>query len=339
MQTEQLKPLKVLVLTEGGSGIGFGHIVRCVSLCDAFEENGIIPEIIIHGDETVAGMLKGKTHSVRNWRQEKQWLSSLTDTDVVVIDSYLADRGVYEAISKSVRVPVYIDDNKRMDYPDGIVINGGINAERLNYPENDDVEYLLGCQYIPLRKAFRDVPAKEIRENVAAIMVTFGGDDVRNLTLKVLEMLIKEYPGLSRQIVIGNGCRNVERIEAVADNDTRLHYHPDAETMRNIMLASDIAISAAGQTLYELARVGVPAIAVAVAENQLNNVEGWKKEGFIEYAGWWEDGRMLDNIHKAIKRLEDKGRRKNMSKTGRSLVDGKGAKRIVDHLMNKGRLN
>jgi len=333
LPAEQLNSLKVLILTEGGTGIGFGHIVRCLSLCEAFEENGIIPEIIVHGDETVAELLKGKTHSVRNWREEKHWLSSLTDTDVVVIDSYLADRGVYEAISKSARVPVYIDDNKRMDYPDGIVINGGINAERLNYPEYDDVKYLLGCQYILLRKAFRDVPVKEIREKVTAVMVTFGGDDVRNLTPKVLELLIKAYPGISRQIVIGKGYRNADRIEAVADNNTRLHYYPDAEAMRNIMLASDIVISAAGQTLYELARVGVPAIAVAVADNQMNNVKGWQEAGFIEYAGWWEDGMLLDNVGSALKKLEDSDRRKKMFLTGRSLVDGKGSNRIVDYLV------
>jgi len=52
--------------------------------------------------------------------------------------------------------------------------------------------------------------------------------------------------------------------------------------MKRVMAASDMAISAAGQTLYELARIGVPTIATAVVKNQLNNVQGWEKWGLSE---------------------------------------------------------
>ena len=31
---------KVIILTEGGKKVGFGHITRCISLYQAFEEKG-----------------------------------------------------------------------------------------------------------------------------------------------------------------------------------------------------------------------------------------------------------------------------------------------------------
>ena len=37
--------MKVFILTEGGKDIGFGHITRCISLSEAFEEKGIYPEV------------------------------------------------------------------------------------------------------------------------------------------------------------------------------------------------------------------------------------------------------------------------------------------------------
>jgi len=40
--------LKAFIITEGSKNIGFGHITRCISLYQAFEERGIIPEFIIN---------------------------------------------------------------------------------------------------------------------------------------------------------------------------------------------------------------------------------------------------------------------------------------------------
>ena len=58
----------------------------------------------------------------------------------------------------------------------------------------------------------------------------------------------------------------------------------------------DLAVSAAGQTLYELAQMGVPTIAIQVADNQKDNIEGWLKAGFIHFAGEWDDAKLVENL-------------------------------------------
>jgi len=40
--------MKVFIITEGSKNIGFGHITRCISLYQVFEERGILPEFIIN---------------------------------------------------------------------------------------------------------------------------------------------------------------------------------------------------------------------------------------------------------------------------------------------------
>jgi spore coat polysaccharide biosynthesis predicted glycosyltransferase SpsG len=155
------------------------------------------------------------------------------------------------------------------------------------------------------------------------------------MTPRILELLVREYAGLSKQVVIGKGFRNTHLIEAAADSNTVLNYYPDDYAMRDIMLASDIAISAGGQTLYELARAGVPSVVVAVADNQMNNVGGWQEAGFIKYAGWWEDSMILDNVLNELGLCEDHDMRNKMSKAGSTLVDGAGAKRIVEYICSK----
>ena len=100
------------------------------------------------------------------------------------------------------------------------------------------------------------------------------------------------------------------------------------------MCAADAAISAGGQTLYELARVGVPAIAIRIAANQSNNLKGWHKAGFIEYAGSAGDNKLLYNIEKCLNKIKKQRIRENISRLGRSLVDGAGALRIADYILN-----
>ena len=328
--------MNALILTEGGLNIGFGHIMRCLSLCQAFEANGILPELVINGDASIDDVLKNRRHKRFNWLEQKERvLSSIKDSDIAIIDSYLADAGFYREISDSVRVAVYIDDNKRVDYPKGVIVNGSISAEMLHYPGRESITYLLGPQFIPLRKEFWNVPGKKIREKIESIMITFGGDDAGNITPSVLKLLTMQYPRVAKNVIIGRGYRNAEEIKMAADGRTELIYFPGAEGMKTVMLESDIAISAGGQTLYELARVGVPAISVIVADNQINNVQGWEKNGFVVNAGWYNAPDLPEKINDGFKLLEELSARERMSKAGRLLVDGNGAERVVEALVER----
>ena len=326
---------KVLILTEGGKNIGFGHITRCMSLYEAFEERGIIPEIIVCGDDSVTELLKGKDYQILDWINRRNELFELIDfSDVIVIDSYLADSSLYQRISTLAKMPVYMDDNKRLDYPKGIVVNGGILAEELGYPEKDGLIYLLGSRFSISRKTFWSDFRKEIKERIETIMFTFGGDDSRNMTPKMMKFLIENYQEVAKKVMIGRGFnnQNIEEIERLKDYKTELVFYPDAEKLKHVMAESDIAISAGGQTLYELARVGVPAIVIAVAENQLNNINGWQKIGCIEYAGWYNDKDLFGRIGDILKDLNYK-KRKAFSAIGRKIIEGKGEKRVVERVI------
>ena len=93
--------MKVLILTEGGRGIGFGHIKRCVSLYQAFAEKGIIPEIIVNGDETVESLLKGKNYQIFNWLKNTGIvLSIVKDADIVICDTFMkVHRTIVEGVT------------------------------------------------------------------------------------------------------------------------------------------------------------------------------------------------------------------------------------------------
>lgn len=325
---------KVIFLTEGGKNIGFGHITRCISLLQAFEEKGVISEFIVNGDDTVSDFLKEKKQ-VFDWLKDKQLPKPVKNAAIVIIDSYLADLKIYQRIAKSVKLAMYIDDNRRIDYPAGVVLNGALYAKELGYPERKGAIYLLGNQYTLLRKEFRGMQEKGIKSGIETILITFGGSDFNNMMPKILKLLTDNYPSLYKKAIVGKGCRNIDEIRMLEDKNIEVIYAPKTIEMRDLMQGADIAISAGGQTLSELAAAGVPTIGICVAKNQLNNIRDWEKAGFIEYAGSWEDGDLAKRLKECIENIRDANIRKDRSLKGQRVIDGNGCLRVRDFLLER----
>jgi spore coat polysaccharide biosynthesis predicted glycosyltransferase SpsG/RimJ/RimL family protein N-acetyltransferase len=325
--------MKLVILTEGGRDRGFGHITRCLSFYEGFRERDFKATLIVNGDNSVRDLIKGKRHRIFNWLKRRDELFEMIgEADVALVDSYLADRKLYEEVCGMVHCAVYFDDTQRLDYPEGIVINGAIGAEKRRYPKREGVTYLLGIDYTPLRKEFSKVPKRKIRKEVKTMMITFGGDD-RKITPRILKHLTKTFPGIRKEVVVGRGFKNIAEIEKLKNPLAVPVYFPDARGMKKAMLNADLAISGGGQTLYELARVGVPTIAIGLSDNQLPNIKGWQRAGFVHYGGWYREGGLLDRLKREVDRLLPYETRKERSKKGRATIDGKGVKRAIDRIV------
>ncbi|WP_405316423.1 GNAT family N-acetyltransferase [Methanobrevibacter sp.] len=324
--------MDVFILTEGGKNFGFGHVARCSSIYQAFKKRDISPKFIINGDNSVNSILNNIEFEIDTWLNN---ISFLNSSDIVIIDSYLANLEIYEKISKKVSLTVSLDDNKRLSYPQGIVVNGLINAENLSYPLNDSIKYLLGSMYTPLRADFWDVSKFKINDDINNILITMGGNDLRNLTPKVLELLNTNFPEVGKKVIIADSFDNIVEIEYLKDDSVDLIYSPNSKEMLNVMSSVDLAISASGQTLYELACIGVPTIAIGIIDNQKDNINNWQNEGFIEYAGCWNNKNLLGNILEKIELLKDKNIRYEKRLKGIQSIDGHGSLRIVKEILKE----
>ncbi|MFA6549593.1 MAG: UDP-2,4-diacetamido-2,4,6-trideoxy-beta-L-altropyranose hydrolase, partial [Candidatus Margulisiibacteriota bacterium] len=119
--------MKMVIITEGCGKAGFGHITRCLAIGQAFEERGVFPKYIVNGDRTILGLLKGKDSKIINWLKNRDRLIDLIDgADIALVDSYLATTGIYKMISQHSHLLVSYDDNNRLPYPAGVVVNGAL---------------------------------------------------------------------------------------------------------------------------------------------------------------------------------------------------------------------
>lgn len=325
--------MKVVILTEGSHATGYGHLTRCLSIYQAFKEKGTIPVYIAHCDDRGREILLGVHLLCFNWLVEVEKLYEIVDNaDLLIIDSYLATESVYIDLSSMVAKAAYFDDYQRIKYPKGVIINGTIGAENLDYGTNRHNELLLGVEYAPIRKEFWDIPPRNNRHNVQNVLITFGGYDKKGITFGVLEMMLQRIKEMNYTIVMGSELdRNwVDKYEKMTSIE--LLKALTAANMLEVMLKCDVAISAAGQTLYELARVGIPTIAVGVAQNQRNNVDGWIKNRFIHDAIWYDDPDCNKKIFASFTHALRKEYRDMVLQTIPALVDGQGARRIVSRI-------
>lgn len=319
--------MEVVILTEGGKDYGYGHVARCSSIYQAFKHYNISPKFIVNGDESVKSIVSNMDVEIMDW------LNNSFISEIVVIDSYLADLIFYNEISKNSSLSVYVDDNNRLNYPNGIVVNGTLDTSDMGYLERDDITYLVGNEFIPLRKDFWNIQKLKINDSIENILITMGGNDLRNLTPKILELLNDNFHNVNKKVIIADSFKNTREIELLKNDNVELIYSPNSDEIISAMGSVDLAISASGQTLYELACIGVPTVAIGIIDNQKNNIKNWIKQGFIEYAGCWNDDDLLNNILDRINYLQDKKIRMDKKLLGIQAVNGKGSLNIVKNIL------
>jgi UDP-2,4-diacetamido-2,4,6-trideoxy-beta-L-altropyranose hydrolase len=323
---------KVVILTEGGGNKGMGHISRCLSLSQAFELRGYFIQFIVNSPDSSISLLEESDYKILDWiSNDKIVLNEIINVEIVIIDSYSCPINFYNIIAKKCRKIINIDDNLRMEYEVGFIVNGVIGAEHIEYKKKPGVHYLLGSKYAFLRSTFWNVPVRKLNENVKSVLVTCGGNDINSLSLNIVKFLSKNFPNL-KILTILNDINNPDLVQL--NILSKVYYNLSADEIKQIMLEVDIAITAAGQTTYELCRLGTPYVAMITADNQIFSISNFYKAGVVQMAIKPSDPFFFDKLHNQLINLNDFSYRKTISKKMQYLIDGNGSLNIVSSVIN-----
>ena len=257
---------RVIIFTEGGDNIGFGHITRCSALYEEIESRDIEVLFVIFG-KNIDDLLKGKRYLNKDWKDREFLKFFLKEDDYIIIDSYLADIETYKFISESTKKCLYIDDNNRISYPKGIVLNPVLYDEVVYKTENI---VLQGKDYIILRKEFLETTTDTVEKNID-VLITLGGTDIRNLTPKLLQIIKRINSKLKIAVVIGKAFDNIEKIEKEKNDNIEFYYNLNALEMKEIILKSRNIICGCGQSINELLYLKANFFPIVIADNQEKN--------------------------------------------------------------------
>ena len=332
--------VRVAFRTGGGRRIGFGHVRRCLSLALALRNLGAQSLFLLDGDPEVFKLVAAAGHEttrIRIGHDVEDTVSQCRDSnlDAIVADSYSFSTSYFRGLGEAARVVVVLDDLADRELPVTLVVNGSAGAGQLRYRGSSETTYLLGPQYILLRQEFAEVPTRTIADRVGRVLITVGGSDPNNLTVRLMQWVARVLGSVNQDVVVGPLFENLAALQAEAETAaSSIALHRDPADMRGLMLAADLALCGGGQTTYELAATGTPAIAIRTAENQTVNLKGLVTAGSLVGGGDVRDSDLESKVtHELNSLADDASRRAVMSRQGRRLVDGQGAVRVARMLL------
>ena len=346
-------PSTLLIRADASVSIGTGHIMRMIALGQAWQAQGgevhfLCAEITPALEQRLAseGFHLSRIHatlgSPEDLSETMRLISETLQTDRqnarVVLDGYHFGSDYQLGIKATGFKLLVVDDYGHADfYHADWVLNQNISArEELYAKRSPDTKLLLGPKFAMLRKEFLDYKGwqREIAPVAKKILVTLGGSDPDNVTLKVIQALIDL--DLHAKVVIGGSnphlCEIENFIQGQNDSTALIEVIVNATNMPELMAWADIAVAAAGSTCWELAFMGLPSLFVILAENQVAIAKELESAGFGVCLGRGVDFDKGE-LQIALRRiLESAAQRHRASIAGRNLVDGMGCHRTVCQL-------
>jgi UDP-2,4-diacetamido-2,4,6-trideoxy-beta-L-altropyranose hydrolase len=341
-------PSRLLVRADASTSIGTGHVMRSFALCQAWQDQGgeagfaaaQMPagleqrlkeeRLILHRLEVVGGTFEDvqlTAKVARSW--EAEW---------VVLDGYQFS-GCFQRLLKDAGLGLLvIDDYGHAEhYWADAVLNQNLHAREGLYRNREPgVRLLLGPRYALLRREFwkwRDQP-RHIPEVAGKLLVTLGGSDPDNATLKVVRALAAlGAEQLETVVVVGGSNPHLPALRAgVAALTLPIRVETDVTDMAGLMAWADLAVTAGGSTSWELAFMGLPALVLVLADNQVDVAAGLARHGVARDLGW-HTALDIPTLAGAIGSLvRDCAGRQMLNERGRQLVDGQGGQRVIQAL-------
>lgn len=298
-----MQKCKVYIITECSKQVGMGHLYRCLSFYDQFVSYEYEPYFIIDTDEDCSLILAGRVYQYLHWKENIKFLSFINFNEAIFMDSISATQEVVDYCQQLTNSFIIIDDYKRRSYNHALIIDWTPNVEATGkHKHNIGLKnvLLLGLDYSILRREFTadDKYSFRVLKNITIIM---GGTDIRELSKDIAESIASVYHAQDINVILGPGTRTfTSRFDNI-----HIYKSLNASEIRSLFMLSDVVVSAGGQTIFELAAIGIPTIPIQVVDNQKEDLRGLKDLGFFDTIYYWDSPNLCTEINNKIAALFD----------------------------------
>jgi UDP-2,4-diacetamido-2,4,6-trideoxy-beta-L-altropyranose hydrolase len=346
--------MKIFIRADASVQIGTGHVMRCLTLAGDLVQRGM--EVLFVTRDfpgNLSGLIREKgfeVYTLPNRCSDSlddalEWLRDRWEEDAeetrrlilknktvgdriqLVVDHYALDAKWERALRTLVNQITVIDDLADRYHDCDILLDQNYyrDLDRRYYGlVPDHCRLLLGPKHALLRPEFYAAKPKIKRRGgaVRRVLVFFGGSDPTGETVKALEAMKRlGHPDIITDVVVGfsNLCR--AEIEQLCAGMPSTYFHCQVENMAELIAQADLAIGAGGSVTWERCFLGLPALAVTVAKNQVEMIRDLAETGVIWYLGWHEDVNVAKLVRAVDKLLKEPERLREMSERGLGLFD------------------
>lgn len=330
-----------IIRTDAGPGIGGGHVVRCIALAEELHALGW-QVIIAATKETfeATGML------IPDWLQGYVLSSESIDfafqlcqvnpdgCDLLIIDQYNIC-AEYEKIFRNWAKRIFIiDDLVNRNHECDFLLDQTFGRKSSDYTKfvSKNCQILAGSEYALIRKSYSKVRFFHKREGEKKnkIVVSMGFSDPNGYSIFALDALNSVNLDLEVEVIIGSCSPYLKEILHHSRRSKNVSVHVDCNDTANLLSSSSLCIGAMGVSSLERCCLGLPTLAVMLADNQKDNMLALTNRGAVELF----DITSIDSAAAQITNIITNDNKLKIMKTRAfSICDGLGAARTTMFLV------
>jgi len=335
----------VIVRCDGNAAIGMGHVSRCLALAEALRDRERCGVLFAMRDAESAGVAAVRAagfevvpivaDETADYGEELGDLVSNRRAAALVVDVRDGlSRGSIDALRKRrVRIVSIDEGADRRLAADLAFYPPAPQVENLNWDGFTGRRYV-GWEWVLLRHEFSTdtFTSPELSDSSPAIdvLVTMGGSDPMGMTEFAVGALELLPMPLAVHVVVGPAFSRAEPlIDAVVRSKHSVQMARAPASLAPLMRASRMAVASFGVSAFELAACGVPAVHVCLTADHARSSGAFDREGAAITAGVFGQVTAAQLAGGAQRLMGAAGRRGEMAKRARQLVDGRGAERVA----------
>jgi len=269
--------LKILLFADGNNIIGMGHIIRTLNLGKELKRRK--HDIVFITKDRIAKTIFSKLDKCRlfNNLDSKNFKVFLKkhQPDIIIIDKIQEEEKVLKILHSDCPVLVsidYIGPHKKF-------FNCAFN---MLYPySGKSKKAYSGTEFAIIDKRFQKKHVRISNKKIQNILVLQGDSDTYCFTPKIIESLDGFSDHISITTVVGSTFRCWSDLRRICKKSKKtVKILQNVKDMSKIMMGHDIAITAGGITLLELAGLGIPSIIICGEKFETETATYFSKNGF-----------------------------------------------------------
>ncbi|EJB99727.1 CMP-N-Acetylneuraminate cytidylyltransferase [Helicobacter pylori Hp P-2b] len=233
---------------------GLGHVRRCEKILSFIEKLGVEASLYLHKQDNIGAFLEG-----------------VGGNDLLIADSYCLNSKDFYLLKEKAKSLMVIEDEEHAKgfYPKNTkIMNFTLNA--LKHYNHASKDHYLGVGFYPVDARF--VYERPVNTENKEVLITLGGSEQ-----KILKEIVK---------ILENKNVNLHIISSYIPKNPpkNTHYYSPLSPLEfsSLMKFCACAISAAGQTLYELALSQTPSLILPIASNQIIQSQEFESLGIFK---------------------------------------------------------
>jgi len=341
--------IKAYIRVDGSSEIGTGHLIRCLSVAK-YLRSKTIEIVFITRSENIVQTIKENGIKVNLLENDCsldrelgiiQRLLSKNNRNLMVLDvnNYHTFKTLdrYEYYLKCLgKLPVFtvsFEDHKIHPPLSNVVVLPYAGAEELSLDLKKCL-YLTGPQYFVLPQVFSGIEPVTIRKNVGSLIVSMGGSDPKNITIKVLKALNMTKINVRLKIILGGFSKITNGMvkNALDSYEGTFSIIKDCKNMAKVLSQSDMAIIGSGLTKYETSFLGLPCLVISNDSYHSSIMDDFVPYKTVEHLGETDMVGESQIANSTINLMNDFKKRQDMSAAGKTMIDGLGVERIFSEV-------